>query len=311
MIFKYSEAIPKKIPQAIRGTLNLEVKSVRKLKGGEVNYSFRVATNNGLIFVRIFRYNSWPVEKTLRFVEKQLETLGVRQSKIIHFDDSDKFFQNGFMIGEWIEGTPGREAIKKKIVTVEEIYIKVAQITKKIHTIKIDRFGEPPFGPQNLGFKDFSPFILNFGGENRFARLTKEALVSIELVKTAKRQLKNLLKKIDFKVRPVLVHSDATPHNVIWTREGPVLIDWDNVNANSWAYEWAYMTCHGVNKAKKFFLKGYGDCPNDFKEMGLLENIFHLRLAIKLLPYYAYDIQDKTRLKKGITELKKVINETK
>lgn len=308
MILEYSKSIPRKIPEVIRETMNLRVKSVKRLKGGEANYSFRVDTNDGLIIVRVFRYDSWPVEKNLRFVEKQLEVLGIRQSKIIHFDDSDNFFQNGFMIGEWLEGIPGREVIKKGLVTVGQMLTGVAKILKKVHTIEFDRFGEPPFSQENQGFKDFLTFVLNFGGENRLVRLGEEGLVPIELVKIGKRRLKSLLGRIDFAVKPVLVHGDVTPHNVIWTKQGPVLIDWEDVGANSWVYEWAYMTYHWGDKVKKPFLRGYGVCPNSPSEMKLLENIFHLRLALKLLPYYAYDIQDKVRLKGGVEELEKIIN---
>jgi len=307
MILEYSKKIPQQIPKALKETLGLEVKAVKRLKGGEVNYSFRADTTSGPVIVRVFRYEGWPSEIQVRFVEKKLEGLGIRHSKIIYWKRPDKYFLNGFMVGKWIEGTPGREAKKKKLVTVGEMFSEIAKILKKVHTVKFKKFGELPFTKEKRGEKDFSFFVMQFKERERFKNLIKDNLVSSSLMKAGEKRLQDLLNKIDFPVKSVMVHGDATPHNVIWTRQGPVLIDWDNIKATSWVYDLAWMTYWWGEKVRVSFLKGYGTHRESESEMRLLEKIFHLDLAIGLLSYYAYDVQDKKRLKEGMEKLNKLL----
>ena len=78
MISEYSEKKSKQIPIALKEVLGLQVNSIKRLKGGEVNHSFRVDTNNGPVIVRVFGYKHWPKEESLRLIEKKLEELKIR-----------------------------------------------------------------------------------------------------------------------------------------------------------------------------------------------------------------------------------------
>ncbi|MBI4999307.1 aminoglycoside phosphotransferase family protein, partial [Candidatus Gottesmanbacteria bacterium] len=281
--------------------------SFRKLKGGEINYSFKIETDTGFVLMRVFRYDSWPKEDTLRFVEEKLKKLGIRQSKIIYLDSSNKYFQNGFMVAEWIEGIPGEEAIRREIVSEQIVVEKVARILKKIHTIKFKQFGTPPFNKNNKGFKDFVSFVLHFDGENRLEKLAKEGLTPGDLINLGKNLLRRLVGKINFKVNPVMVHGDATPHNIIWREREPVLVDWEDVKATSWVYDLAWMSYWYGEKVQEPFFKGYGEIDIRMDWFKLLEKIFHLRLSLGLLPYYAYDIKRRESLESTIKKLKDII----
>lgn len=306
MIWEYSEKKSKQIPIALKEVLGLQVNSIKRLKGGEVNHSFRVDTNNGPVIVRVFGYKHWPKEESLRLIEKKLEELKIRQSKIIYFNRSKKYFKHGFMVGEWIDGVPGNKAINRGLVKRAEITKQTAKILKKVHTIKFKKFGKPPF-KKGKGTKDFSHFVLNFDSKNNLGKLVKEKLIPNNLVDSGINLLKDLLNKIDFTVEPVMVHSDPAPDNVIWTKKGPVLIDWDGAKATSWIYDAAWITYWLGEKMRKPFLQGYGAKNIKMTDFRLLENIFHLALCLELLPYYAYSVQDKTRLKPTIKKLKKII----
>lgn len=308
MVFEYTEEIPKQIPKALEEVLGLKVEALHRLKGGEVNYSFRVDTNEGPVIARVFRYESWPREDTLRLVEENLGRLGIRYPRTIYFDRSDRYFQNGFMVGEWIKGMPGYDAIKLGLVTEERMIEEVAKILRRVHTVKFEKFGRPPFNRHSKGEKDFSSYVLKFGGENRFERLVKEGLVLGELIELGKSRLQNLLNKIDFVIEPVMVHGDAGPANIIWTSEGPVLVDWEDMEATSCVYEVAWLSFWEGDKIRKPFFKGYGTDNIRMAECGLLESVFHLMLTLKLLPYYAYDLQKKERLESGIDKLQKLLD---
>lgn len=307
MILEYSEKIPKQIPRALKEALGLKVTSIKRLKGGEVNHSFRVNTDSGLVIIRVFGYKLWPREDSLRLVEERLKKLNIRQSKIIYFNRSNKYFKHGFMIGEWIEGVSGDRAIKRRLIKEDKIIEETARILKKVNTIKFNKFGKPPFSRNNKGTKNFSSFVLDFDSKNKLGKLVKEHLVSGKLIESGINLLKDLLNKIDFTIEPVMVHTDPTPENVIWTKKGPVLIDWDGAKATSWIYDAAWITYWLGEKVCKPFLKGYGVKHIKMANFRLLENIFHLALALELLPYYAYAVQDKKRLKSGIKNLKRII----
>ncbi|MFC1629766.1 aminoglycoside phosphotransferase family protein [Patescibacteria group bacterium] len=307
MILYYSDKIPQQIPKVIDEALNLKVESLERLEGGQVNYSFLVGTNNDFLLVRVFRYDDWPVKKKLLFIEKKLNELGIKQPKIIFFDDSDKYFQNGFMVREWVEGMPSIEAVKKGLITENKIFTEIAKILKKVHTIEFDKFGQPPFDNKSEGTKNFTSFVLGLD-EKRLNKMIEENLVKIDLIESGKNKLKNLLDKIDFTVKPVMVHGDATPKNVILTEKGLALIDWDDVKANAWIYDLAYTSYHWGHKFREPFLKGYGVCPEETSQIELLENIFHIRLGLKLLPYYAYEIQNEKNLNLTIKKLQKILS---
>lgn len=307
MILAYSQKISKQIPKALKNTLGLEVKSVKRLKGGEVNYSFKAETTSGSVIVRVFRYEEWPSETRVRFVEEKLRDLKIRHSKVIYWERPGDYFLNGFMVGEWIEGILGEEAINKKLVTIDKMFSEVAKILKKVHTIEFAKFGKPPFIKEEEGEKDFSPFVLSFKGKERLTNLIKDKLISRNLFKAVEKKLRNLLGKIDFFIKPVMVHGDATPQNILWTKQGPVLVDWENVIATSWVFDLAWMTYWWGEKVWLPFLRGYGVHEESEKEKRLLEKIIHLNLAIDLLSYYAYQIQDQKRLKSGIRKLKRLL----
>jgi len=69
------------------------------------------------------------------------------------------------------------------------------------------------------------------------------------------------------------------------------------------------MTYWWGEKVRVSFLKGYGTHRESESEKRLLEKIIHLDLAIELLSYYAYDIQDKKRLEEGIERLDKLLED--
>ncbi len=311
MVFGYTDKILKQIPKVLSEVSSLKVKSLSRVKNGEVNYNFRVNTDTKPVIVRVFRYGFWPKEETLRLVEEKLKELGIKQSRIIYFDNSDKYFPNGFMVGEWIEGVSGKKAIKQRMVTEKEVIEKTARILKKVHTVQFKKFGTPPFNQQNKGINDFSNWVLGLDGEDRLGRLIEKSLISKELVNDAQKKLQAFLDRIDFSIEPVMVHGDAGPENIIWTKEGPILVDWDDMKATSWSYDLAWLTFWydwQANKVVGWFLKGYGASNINLNEFRLLEKISHLMLALKLLPYYAFDIQDKERLTSGIKKVERFLS---
>jgi aminoglycoside phosphotransferase (APT) family kinase protein len=308
MIWKYSEKKSKKIPIALKELLDLRVKSVKKLKGGEVNHTFRVDTNKGAIIVRVFGYKHWPKEDTLRFIEAKLEELKIKQSKIIYFERSDKYFKYGFMVGEWVDGIPGDEAIRRGLIKKNKIVQETAKLLREIHTVKFDKFGKPLF-KQKYGAKNFSSFVLNLDSKDNLERLVGENLVPGKLIESGMDLLRSLLNKIDFVVEPVMVHGDPTPENVIWTKRGPVLIDWDGAKATSWAYDAAWITYWLGEKAARAFFQGYAIGGIEMKSYKLLESIFHLALSLELLSYYAYSTKDKKRLAGAVKKMKTIVDE--
>lgn len=307
-IFLYTNKIKTELPKAVKDAIGLKAKSVKKLEGGEVNYSFRVDTNERTVLARVSRYESWPDERSLRFVETKLKEINIEHSKTIYFDSSDRYFPNGFMIAEWIEGVQGNKAIEQGLVTKNEMFESIARILSKIHTIKFNSFGGYPFDKDDIGHKVFSKYIFNSINRDRLDRMTKESLVSESLVSSGELTVKNLGRSINFRVEPVMVHGDASPDNVIWTNGRPILVDWEDVKANSWIYDVAWLSYFYGKNIHKPFLRGYAGGNIDMDRFDLVERIFHINLSLNLLPYYAYDSQNMSNVKNTIKKLDELVS---
>ena len=138
-IFPYNKSIDKKIKVAVAKVLDTKVLSAHKIKSGEINHVYKVSTSKGFFVARVFRYDDWPENGKLEWIEKQLGRLKVPHAKMVYYSKSKTFFPNGFMISEYVEGVDGTSAVKKGIITEYELYYKFGELSRKIHKIKIKK----------------------------------------------------------------------------------------------------------------------------------------------------------------------------
>ncbi len=308
MIYEYSSEIPPLIKEFFKSDLHTEVTNLERIISGEVNYSYKIETSKGVFHVRVFRYKGWPSKEKLYFIDRKLSEASIPHAEIIRIDRSSEYFPYGFMVQEWIEGIPGDKAVKQGVVERDLLLEENAKILRRIHKIKFEHFGFFPFTGDAQSFNTFSPYILFFSGkEGELYKLGQEDITSKSLIESAKEKISDLLEKIDFEVQPRLVHADATSENTIWTKDGPVLIDWDNARSSCWVYDLAWLTFWSDRERRKNFLDVHGNFGLNNIQVDLLENMFHLVMSLELLPYFAYGLGNKRRLEKEKSRLETLL----
>ena len=141
-IFEYTPKIDEKIGEVVPKILNTNVKKIERITQGEVNYVYKIETENKTLLVRVARYKDWPKIDKLIWISGQLAKVEIPHAKVLFSDTSSKYFKSGFMISEWIEGEDGMSLIKRNKLTRKMAVKKIARTLSKTHKIKIEGFGE-------------------------------------------------------------------------------------------------------------------------------------------------------------------------
>jgi Ser/Thr protein kinase RdoA (MazF antagonist) len=300
------------VRSAVDQTLHTKVLSVSKIDKGEFNKVFKVETQDKIIIARVFRHSHWPEEGKVQWIEEALLKNNIPHAKVLHYSRDNQYFDNGFMLTEYIEGQNGSDAIVNGNISFEEFHEKLAYVLSLINQIPIKQYGLI-----NNGEGEYKTLV-----EYKFKQLTKdlEKLSQVNdfdqsfLPKT-ENKIRETLTKFESRLHPVLVHADATPVNSIYTNEGQViLIDWDGALAESWIRDYSWMTYSGSHlsqlgtreerqeKIRQAFAKAYKQNEFDKDELSELELAYHAMRAIELLPYYYFDQKnidafEKTRVR--------------
>lgn len=307
-VFKYNTKIPEIIPVIFKSELNLTVKKITQVKGGEANFSFKVQTSKKKFIIRISRYRGLPNENKLQLVEKILSFLKINHAKSIYFDNTAKYFPNNFSISEWIDGLNGIHAVEKGITSKYDLMVETGKVLRKIHdSFSFEAFGEPPFKGPHEGYRTFAQLQTTFN-QQKVEALKTDTRIPAGLLDKALALLNHLVNSIDFEVIPVLTHNDMSPDNLILSDKGIVIIDWDNALANTFVAELALQGLHGhENTAYKGLVSGYGRIPLKHHQYDLLEAIIRIRLAVAHLMYYAFSKRSTTDLIKVRTTLENLV----
>src|SRR3989344_2035694 len=269
MLFRYKKSLDKEIGNAVAKSLKVNVLNVSKIKSGEVNHVYKIETDKKALLARVFRYDNWPEDGKLRWIDRQFTKYNIPHAKLLYLTRSDKWFPNGFMVTDYIEGKSANDAVKSKELSRNDYYIHVARLLKKVHGVRVKKFGDwhGRFGTDSSLLKFLlRRVVLKASQIKRMKYYDKnlEGEVSTKLI--------SLLGPVEKKLKPVLTHGDPGKDNCIWTKKGKlILIDWDNARSSSWLRDYADLMfwesySAQFNKtpktqatdARKSFLRGYG-----------------------------------------------------
>ena len=295
MLFKYNKLIDKKIAKAVAETLKEDILSVKKMTGGEVNHVYKIRTSQRLVIARVFMKPKQPSFKKLSWIEAQFKRNNITYPGIIFFSRGRKYFPNGWMISEYIEGITLADAIKKNIFTYEQSYFERGKMLKQVHKVKVGGFGD-----LNEGKGDYSNFI-----EGRLKRTRSllrgykdKNIFGKDIYKQIEKIVSLELSPYKSRFKPVIVHGDAARDNIIWTGNKFVLIDWDNAAASIALEEWTILsywwyfesrfTKADTKKFTKAFFKGYGNPGFNTKEIIHIERALHILRCVELLNYFYF-----------------------
>lgn len=316
-IFRYNKGIDRQIAAASSKVVGVTVKSVVKMSHGEVNHVYKIIAHEGVYLARIFRHKDWQEKGKLQWVEKQLTLHKIQHAKILYYSQSNKFFPHGFMVTEFLAGCNGNEAVKRKQISLSKAFFKTGQALKKVHQIKIKKFGKIRNG--NGESSDFIEGKLK-AVKQRIKRLETVNAVKPQLYPIIESLVKNNLCQFSKHFTPVLNHGDANRENAIYIPKGDwVLVDWDNAYAGIWLEDYAELTYwvdweRKSDHAKrvytlihKNFFKGYDAHNFTDGQIVKIERVLHIIKTTNMMVYYYFVKKTPSEFKKTRKKLYNLI----
>ncbi|MDP2933201.1 MAG: aminoglycoside phosphotransferase family protein, partial [bacterium] len=178
-----------------------KVSGFQRLTHGEINWVYKVSTEKRNLLVRIHKFRDWPDPKILTRVHYLLQRHRITTPKVLHLDNTKKYFPRGWEIMEYCEGMNASDAIGRGKVSFEAFHRRLGALLAKVHQIKLPRFGSLN---DSRGFADYLEF--------RFQKLEKN-LQKFEhanlLPQGLKREIKNkvslLIGGLAKSFKPVLI----------------------------------------------------------------------------------------------------------
>lgn len=304
-IFEYSPAIDIKIKSVIPEVLGVKVKSLERISQGEVNYVYKIKTENQIVLARIARYKNWPDINKIKWIFNKLEEKGILHPKILFSDTSSEYFRFGFIITEWVNGKDGMSLIRKGKLSRKTAVGKIAETLRKIHQVNIDGFGK--FNGSGKGeYISWEESLFSFLKDSKYRLAVEEGGYKENLNEKGIEEMKRIIKELNYQPKSVLTHQDTTPENAIFNKEETTLIDWDNAIGSSWIDDVAWITFWMGKKARRWFLEVYkSQEPLDLIEK--VERVIHLRLAISLIPYYLYSTKNYKAVERMKRKLRRLL----
>ena len=116
-----------------------KVMRVTKFAKGSMNHVFKVETDRETIVARIFAKKDFPDCKKLLWIHKTLFKRSIHVPKILYCSKEQTPFRYGFMLMEYIEGVSGWTAMLEGKISLNDYFVKLGEILRRVHSIKITR----------------------------------------------------------------------------------------------------------------------------------------------------------------------------
>lgn len=300
-IYNFTKSIDQQIVKAVSAVLRAPVLKSKRMKAGEINYVYKLQLPKQTVIARVFRYVDQPATGMFEWLEKQLTKSRIPHAKMIYYSRNNRYFPNGFMISEFVEGLNGWDAIKKGKHTIAKSYEATGRILRQVHEIRLPKYGAINNGKGE--YKDYIKMELSVI-HCKWADLAKKKVIDSELLPSVEYVIKEKLTQYVKLMPPTLIHADASRENSILTPDGKfILVDWDNARSGIWMWDFIELSWwwlhlrewreEGVRRvARKSFFKGYGKIPFTSKQVNEIQEALHLIKSIEKMHYYYFDKRD-------------------
>lgn len=287
------------IIDAFGSAVNLQ--SYTKTDGGLFNTSYFVETANPnqKLILRIAPVNQdllLDYEKTMMksepVINEMIRSAGIPTAKIIQFNDRHNIIDRDYIILEYIDSINSASPLFPKEYN-SKIMRELGVYTRKIHSIKSDRFGFiSPDGTAKGNYTSWFDALIDQVNEI-VAKASDYHLLDEENLKAfydffMEHKSVFSLEKPNYDSRPCLVHNDLWAPNILVNNSGgewkvAAVIDADRALFADYEYEFVLW------KNDSDFMESYG-IPLDFSENGKLKRHGYSMLH-SLVNAYVYKIQ--------------------
>lgn len=272
-------------------TLNTKVDDIEKLENVPNNSVYKIWVKNKAYIFKIYKSKTWPEEGKLLFVNNKLIESNIDCAKIILFSRNDPYFQNGFLLEEFLPGENADHIVFNESYG-KEFYKNLAVLVSRVHKIPIENYGY--IGNGVASYRSLIDFINDEYDERANALINKNLYDKNSLSEMKK----ILIRKLGLcrSLPSVLCHNDLSTKNVMIDEHGKLtLIDWDDAMSYNWIADLSRMTYWMKFKYnddeyelyKNTFLEYYSaeGTKNDF---WAFENAFHVFIGLDFLNFYAH-----------------------
>ena len=300
MKYNLKEIINKLNPK-IFGVNKINITSFKKLGVGEgnINYLFKIKNKKFICRLNIDKRHPKKSEEEFKSLKK-VEKLDIAPN-VLYLHKPDKEFPLGFIILEFIEGKAMR--MKRRRYTTNQIK-QLTRILSKIHN-----FNTKGFKRGWYKYKQFLEFDFIKKIRKNIANKYKDFFIKLE--KIMYEQIPNENHKF------TLIHGDVCPQNILETKKGLKLIDFEHFELSDPAKDIGNLLVDLRFDKKKMdlFLKEYFKFRKDkdiLKRAKIYEKMFRYLYFIWEI-FRAFEIKQKKLPKEYLqkTSAKEHLNEAK
>jgi Ser/Thr protein kinase RdoA (MazF antagonist) len=283
------------VGRAVETIFDTTTLAAQPLPFGEVNRVYKVETPGRALVVKIFTYEGWPEEGKLIWLEAQLTAHAVPHPRLLHYSRDARFFPHGLAAFEYVEGRNCLEAFGAGALSAADYCRLAGESLRRVHSIRLARYGYIGHGEGTdddyVGCKldyDVGDRLLAIG-DDWYERLFTPIADKVE----------QLLRPLEGRFTPRLLHGDAFPRNALIDDERRLVwTDWDEAMSGIWPEDlarlsyWfvhpnpgrggAGLTCEQVID---FFLRGYGETEFTPEELARITRALHIVYSADLLSY--------------------------
>ena len=286
------------VKRAAASVTGAPVLGVERLTHGDTNHVYKVETPGRAYVLKVFSRRGWPEGGKLPWVEARLDAHAVPRAKLLHYTRRDEFFPHGFSLSEYVAGANGKQSIRDGRLAALDYLEMAGAYLRRVHEIGVPRYGY--LGGGQGAEEDYVGWLVGWGLKDRLDELVDAPGLGANLHARAAGRVEKIMRRYERRLRPALVHADATPKNAVLTGGGRMLlIDWDEAHAAPWLHDYtnlsfwySYVLQRGglevrdKAEVRAAFFRGYGGPEFDADELDELESALHTVHAAGVLSFY-------------------------
>ena len=295
------EATRAAIPAAVESALGARaLGAVALVTGplpfGKVNRVFKVEVEGGgAVVVKVFAYEDWPEGGKPEWLEEQLARAAVPHARLLHCSRGKEHFPAGFAVYEHVEGRNCVEAMRAGTLSGREYCRLVGAYLRAVHSVGLAGYGYVNDGAGTDD--DYVECKLVYDVSDRLLEVDER--LHARLFPVIEEEVTRLLRPLEGRFTPRLLHGDPFPRNALLTAPGELLfVDWDEAMSGIWpedlarlsywfAHENPSRVCERLTGAEvaEAFLRGYGESEFGADELARIERALHVVYSADLISY--------------------------
>ncbi|WP_058302974.1 aminoglycoside phosphotransferase family protein [Gorillibacterium timonense] len=288
-----------RIEKKVEEVLHAKVDHIEKLENVPNNSVYKIFVKDRPYIFKIYRQRDWPEDGKLAFINQKLIEHQIGCAKLIAFDRSDPFFQNGYLLEECLPGVTA-DQMSFDSESGKEFYKQFACLVSKIHQIPIVNYGY--IGSGIACCDSFLESMDDKYDEIANALINKKLFDEKTLLEIKKSVLDRL--RLCEGLPSVLNHGDLSTKNVMIDNQGELtLIDWDDAMSYNWIADisrmtyWMkfYYTDYEYEMYRNAFLEHY-ITDSSIRDFNVFENTFHVWIGLDHLNYETHQPLYENRL---------------